>query len=305
MTPPPPDRHVAPPTVQPHPLAGLIEHFPAVLAAGAVMLYAVSIIRTVGQLRSSHVDVGTGVSLIPLEQHLVNSIGILATGGTLIAIGGVLMIWLNTRLEPPPPRPGSGGSGLRVTDRFWLVVLVVVFLFVSVTQPWPTIGAVILSLAALIGGALLPRITGWTSRRALSLGWTGLLVAAICVIGAVDGYFRGDPLPRASITLTDGRRVDGPLIAQHDGLVFVATGGHGVYDAYSIEQVTRMDVDAQHRALEPSILKMVFGVDWPRRKQARGSSSSRSVPPTPERADCSARKRTARRGGCAIAPRAG
>lgn len=56
---------------------GTVAHLPAVFAAGAVLIYLLGVVSTVGQLRATDVDVGRAMSLMSIEQHLRNGLGIL------------------------------------------------------------------------------------------------------------------------------------------------------------------------------------------------------------------------------------
>lgn len=62
------------------------------IALGAVVLYALGVIGSIGQLRSSHVDVSEGFGLIPLERHLRVGIATLLSGPVLLTAAGYALL---------------------------------------------------------------------------------------------------------------------------------------------------------------------------------------------------------------------
>ena len=62
------------------------------IALGAVALYALGVIGSIGQLRSSHVDVSEGFGLIPLERHLRVGIATLFSGPVFLVVASVALL---------------------------------------------------------------------------------------------------------------------------------------------------------------------------------------------------------------------
>lgn len=95
----------------------LLSHGPAVIALGAVALYTLGVIGSIGQLRASHVDVSAGFSLIPLERHLRVGVATLLSGEVLIALAMFALLLVHTtgvqKLDAWARDPESHAEGLR------------------------------------------------------------------------------------------------------------------------------------------------------------------------------------------------
>ena len=252
---------------------GLSGHLPALLAAGAVGLYGLGILVTLGELRATGVDIARAFTLIPLEEHLRNGIGILVSPSFLAVSGFYIVFYFLVRigLNPQEGQEERNGGGERVLSRLltWErrigpILIGAVLLFGAVSSPWPVLIAILVVVASwfLFAHLRLKLGGGWADRTAEL--YVLVSVASLVLISALDAYFRSDPLPRGDV-VTSHRRVSGPVISADNGLLYLAPSGRGgLYRGVAVDGIDQLTVKAQRREDEPSVLNYI-GVDWPQK----------------------------------------
>lgn len=245
-------------------------HSSAYIGLGAVVLYVLGIVATVGQMRASDIDVQYGLSLVPLDRHLRNGIGILSDPWiwVLIALFVAIYAWLmrsrssvsDGNDQAPQPRDAF----TKRLDRFMSPV---VYVGASLVLPWPYMiaMAVMLGPPVLLGyfGQRLGREPMLLVIRLLPLAFASTVVLLI----GLNAYYRSSPLPKVSFQ-SQGSTVSGPLISVAEGLIYLGpTTRKGLCVSVPLSTVTsRLDVTRTERREEASVLNMLHIV--PRRTAA-------------------------------------
>jgi hypothetical protein len=231
-----------------------VSHLPAILAGGAVALYVVGVVSTLGELRASGVDVTEGMPLIPLEQHLLNGVGIVASGNTLMIAGIALAMYWSLR---------GDANGRAVSGRPWpyLVAFALVMLWVALAAPWVTIFIIAIYVGGLVALLWFARRFPELWRRRRAELYVGLYLLTLPLLAGLDAYFRSDPLPKATIN-TESRAFEGPLVATNGGVVYLAPRKPGgLYEGLAAEQIREMVVEPQRRDQEASVLELLGIID--------------------------------------------
>ena len=244
------------------------QHAGPIFTGCAILLYAVGVVSTVGQIRATDLDVGRVMTLIPLETHLRNGVGIVASPTFLIVCGTYLLMYLTARNkvreardDPQPDRSSTRGWWDR---RVYWVPVGLVGLWIAFTSPWPFIILIVIIGASWVAPFVLPRRLGppWNSRTAEVYVLSG--VAALVLISFLDAYFRSDPFPTATAVTAD-RRVTGPLIVSGDALIYLAPSrSSDLYAGVATDQILSLHTRPKKRVEEPSVLNLL-GIDWPHR----------------------------------------
>lgn len=230
-------------------------YVPATFAVLAVVLYALGVIKSVGELRASHVEVSQGMALIPLEEHLRNGVGILVSPVFLFFVLIYIPLYFRIRdaVDNGRPFPPPATGWLRV----YFAVIGVSLVVIAIVGPWPFIFLAAIAVAGMMLPVWLPRVLGgpWERRTA------GLYIAcglgSLALISGLSSYFRSDPLPKASFR-TDTRRVEGPLIGTSDGIIYLApASSKGLYRAEPVARVQQLTVVRQEREDDPSLLNLI------------------------------------------------
>lgn len=222
------------------------------LAAGAVTLYVLGVIASVGRLRASGVDVSAGLSVMPVERHMRSGIGVVSQPMFWISVGVYAgMYGLLRRHERLGVRqlPSSVEAGLRASDRILDCVFPAVLLLMLVAAPWD----VALVLLPIVACAAASKVAPSAHIRPTT--GMALLVVWIVVSLFASAVFRGQPLPLAAVETPAGV-VDGALLALDGDAIYLAREGH-LYSAMGLGPEARIDVKKQRRDPAPSILNLV------------------------------------------------
>ena len=238
-----------------------LSHVPAVLTVGAIVLYLLGVVASIGQLRASDADVGQALNLIPLERHLRNGIAIALSPWTLFIV--VMFPALAFVVSNPTESAPTGDTTVSPPfPRIYGWVALAVFLFICVVGPWTAIASLVLTAVCLFAPLIAAvKLGGYWRARMPTLYVLGGITATT-LLAALNAYFLSDPLPAAMLQ-TSGRSVEAPLIAISEGVVYLAAvKPNGFYTAVPVAQVTNLSVVRRKRKPEPSPLNLI-GIDWP------------------------------------------
>lgn len=249
------------------PVREWMAHAPAMIGVGAVVLYGLGILTTVGQLRASNVDVRNGLALVPLDRHLRSGIGILSDPWIwLFAVLLVVVFVWNKRLlrsldtEAEPPAPPPRGRFSQAIDRLAYGM----FAWMAVVLPWPYIVLIAVAVAvSLLPKRYIRRISE-KQVRWLLVRLPLFLALPFVALAGLNAYHRSQPLPHANMQVGT-RTFDGPLIATSEGVTYVGSSRRrGLFEGVPVSRVRSLDVTRTQRKEEDSLLNLL-GVDWPRR----------------------------------------
>jgi hypothetical protein len=239
----------------------------ALLALGALGLYGVGVVRTLGSLHAAGVESFRGVPLIPLPEYLLRGLSVVMTVNAVV----VIVLWVATavlvlrlpRVRPrehtgerhhepageskpstPAARPrwrtvarGSAASALLLAPP---VLAVLVLYPIADWLPGLVGGAVSMALILLCGKTqLIQSDPGWTrseARVALACLLTGLLAML-----ATSAYVWPPPLEHVTAHLVGGRERAGELVSTSDGVLYLLPahgGAHPVVEGVPLDRVT-------------------------------------------------------------------
>jgi cytochrome bd-type quinol oxidase subunit 2 len=244
-------------------LPSMFSHISGFLALGAVLLYSLGVVKTIGHLRASHVDQTEGLSLISLDRHLRNAVGIITTPAFIVAVlYTVTQGWSSYTMGSVFRDSDEYSKGDRVVAIAITTFVCVVGLVTLATGPWPS-----MLLFPLLGVIIaILEIAKRHARKVTSNPlwrdqWSNFVLALFTVFLILgEGgyvYFHSDPLPEAHIRKADGALVIGPLITTNDGMIYVGARGKTLYRQVPISRTIRINVIKQKRKAEQSILELV------------------------------------------------
>lgn len=249
-------------TAERNPLDRMLGHVTAIIAVGALVFYALGVIKTLGQLRASHVDLAQGLALIPLDRHLRNGVGIASQPRTLVVVGlWMIVSWFGLQdfrhvLADPPTAmsPWLRRSGVALCIALGCGTLMSFFLpWTMMLSPLSLILTVVLVIAFVV----------WThkatdsiwSRRLPEFLVAGAIITSLAFLVATV-YFASDPLPHAQIATKAGE-ISGPVITTTDGFLFVGARGKTLYREIPASQALSVVVTKRKREDERSVLQMI------------------------------------------------
>lgn len=257
-----------------HLSAGRLSLAPAYIATGAVVLYALGVVASVGHIRASGLDLTQAFSLIPLERHLRAGVATLLSGTVLgvLVVSAVLVGGLFFSLpheEPnreskssdaPPARVGANddrsrtGNAAALRASFFLGIFVVVMVWLSLMVPWTAVPVIFVTLGLIL---MLIRMQGRHAPRTALAIYASAVFALTGVVAVTEALFAGDPLPRATVT-TAKTPITGPLIAINDGVVYLGPRRNGdLFQSVPTSEVVRMDVQRLRRPPERSLVQIL------------------------------------------------
>lgn len=210
----------------------LLRHAAGVLALGAVVLYGIGLFRRLGQLSADHLDAARALPLSPLQTYLLSGLSVvlsttfvlllLAAAGAFVFAdeligarpdngkvkGGVRQSWLWEKLEPP-----------------FLICLFAVFLALLPIRYWlPPIlvgGAFVGLYLALVSRGVLPQSPADFSPAQLRVAGVGIAAVLIAAV-SIQAYFNPPPLDKVKIRTDSGEEINGKLLTQDSGFVYLA-----------------------------------------------------------------------------------
>lgn len=199
------------------------------------------------------------MSLIPLQDHLTTSLGLLVAEPIIVimivaaAVVAVFAdrIFLRPRDETPQPTE-KDPAWLRNAPRILPIVVL------GLTTPLPAaVGYVLLFTSLEYGARHLVKVDrGFPSLTRL----IACLAIALILIETANLYF--DPVRAPSATIVDGRgeRITGKLLAHANGNYYVATGERR-YRAIADSDLRTVRLESQKRERSRSIMDFALGRD--------------------------------------------
>lgn len=267
-----------------------ITHVTALLALGAVGLYAVGVVRTIGLLHAEGVATTRGIPLVPLQDYLVRGLSVVLTLNAVLELaffGLVIVLVLESpRIARSVARRATGTGPLResvfrpfavlLRSRTWVVgaagALLLSVLFVPVAEWAPAVLAYTFAFgtaafAVRRGLSLDPR--RWQPAHARVAGAVVVGYILIALLG--NAYLTPPPIDRVVIRTSDGATLAGKLLAVSGGVVYMAGAsparrGRPAITALPIGRVATMQIAGgqprAHRTLFESIGIRFWRFDW-------------------------------------------
>lgn len=222
----------------------------AFLALGALVLYVVGVVRTIGLLHAEGVTTARGVPLVPIQDYLLRGLGVVTDPGRLNGVLIVAAVLAFPLVLPDPddeaatddehdedapgvpaPRPTWRARIRRIAVLAWthpvmalaLTATVIVGLLTPAAQWLPVVGAIGIIGAILWAAVHLELLPAdpvrW--RRPHRRAVTGVMLAVTLVMVLLAAYLRPPPIQRVRIELAPGSRpLVGKLLAVTDSLVY-------------------------------------------------------------------------------------
>lgn len=257
------------------------------LAVGAVGLYAIGSVRTAGRLQASDVSISDTFSVVPLENHITNGLGVVLSGTSLLVV--VLLGFVVLRIASETWTVDERRQSMRRRPRWrqwlalWPNVLVVVALLVAAPW-WATPGVVLVWGSEVLGYQLTRRgPDAWRGHPIATR--VSVFFGTFVFFTFASGYWLADPLPKATLTLTDSGTATGVLVADANGeFVLGDPGSRVLYRAWPHDQVRNAAVTKQEREEErsiPDLLGIDLGLPERRTDDDEGSSDTERSPGPP------------------------
>ena len=217
-------------------------HVTALLALGALALYVVGVVRTVGVLHAEGVETLRGIPLVPLQDYLLRGLGVLASPTTAAALVALVALAALLVARQPPERgllevraPRAAQTGSKRADAAVRAFAILMLLFFSLFMPFSSWVPVYAAFAvAAIGGLFFgvqapdPRTLVIQHPQELA----AMLVGGVLTAALLTAYLWPPPMDRATIRTTDGAHRVGKLIANGDGVAYVlAAASHDRHPA--------------------------------------------------------------------------
>lgn len=237
-----------------------ISHLGALATLGVATLYLLGIVVSAGQIRASGLEVAPTLSRIPLEQHARNGVAVLTSPVFPVAIVASMVLYSMARGEAAVGR--AVAAGRRPPADWWdrnvrPVMLSFFFTLIVIAPSWPVALGVVVGMSAVLVPLTLAVLLGGFWQRHIAETYVAAAVLAACAVAGIDAYFRGDPLPTATVTV-EHEALTGPLIGVGDGLVYLGQPDpDGLYVATAIDGVTRLTVTRNKRDREPSLPELL------------------------------------------------
>jgi hypothetical protein len=248
----------------------MLRHAAAAIGWGAVALYALGVVKTLGHLHASAIDGAHALAVIPLELHLRNGIAVMANWTAVgIVVLYVVLYWVfGSQLRHATANRGEVDDDVQPARRLgdadprlnWLGAVMVVAVFLI--TPWPTIFVAVPVSAPvlLMWGAVWWARKDPGARPFLStVRWwrviPRMVVGSMLLFAMVDALYRSDPLPDARLSTSSGV-VRGPLIASTDGAFYVGDKNR-LYSIVASSEVRSAKLVQRKRQAERSVLAMI------------------------------------------------
>jgi hypothetical protein len=239
-------------------------YLPAALAGGAVALYVLGIVASVGALRAADLDSGDVLVRVPLEVHVRNGVGALTDPvlWVVLLLLGLSLVYFaadsfNLGIDAPPSKP----------PRLLAVAITILLSPVLFVEAWPEALLALSCGLLLFSPSMLFKLHDRVSKGTLLRLFGGLALLTILSVGAAESYFRSDPPPTATVRLAgEASTFKAPLIATDGALVYLGPSESakdapsGSYQAIPSSRIVRMTFSRNERKKdEPSIASLL----WP------------------------------------------
>jgi hypothetical protein len=246
-------------------LPSMLSHTTAIVAMGAVALYAAGVVGSIGRLRASGVDISEGFSLITLERHLRAGIATLFSTTVLLMVPFLtvigLVLWRSTK-KARNATPSSYSRSDRRTLYVTISIAGLLTVLAGIAVPWDIFLVIIVALAIGIAGAYVTFAHAYSNEKSIAV----LLVTALALtlgVSAVRNFFASDPLPVATVTVSEHKVIVGPLISVNDGIVYLGSKDRDdFYQSIPTGKIVRFSVERRRRVQEPSVLQ-ILGINFP------------------------------------------
>jgi hypothetical protein len=254
-----------------------LRHTTAFLAIGALVLYGVGLVRTIGLLHAEGIETTRGVPLAPLQDYLVRGISVMATPATLatmVMIGGIVVLalvlpeWLRSRVSRQRARhrettPQEFGGILFTAT---VATTGPFLLFFPLAETAPTVGPLAFVVSgfawALYTGRFPHNWVGWTRAhsRAVAAGFLLTFLASALLLA----YFAPPPIDEVTIRTSAGGHVTGSLVALTGSAIYVVpqTEEDGTVTVIPLARVTSLVIaDGPRRTFRtlPEIMGLHIG----------------------------------------------
>ena len=216
------------------------------LGLGAIALYAVGVLSTAGKLRAADVPIAPTFGLAPLQQHLVNGLGLLLEPRSLALLGFFGTVGAVTFTLFAVINRDDGGDDTGPVDYRGLwpgaVGMGFLMLLAAFLAPWYLLILPFATVVALLVLRVVRNHFPEFFARRKGLLYPGALMVLFALQLATGAYFDSAPPPKAEVTTEEGV-VRGTVVARDGQYLFLNVDGRRAYIAIPAAEIKRYVVD--------------------------------------------------------------
>jgi hypothetical protein len=234
-------------------LLALAAVLPGLIAAAIAYFYVIGALTTYEQFQEAGLPPQTAMTVVPIEQLLGRGIGELTGTAVTLVLGWLGFIFFTPESREPPGKTDEEARTFLI--RAAIVVAIAIGLFASPAEFLP----LIITLAVFVGGVI--QIRYWRLRYITSVIVMGIVLQG--TLAVTNAWLRPEPLPNASMTLTDGAPVEAPLVASNGATWYLADEESESEEkplrAIPAARVKRVEITQEERDEPPSLFNVIFG----------------------------------------------